>query len=124
MRPTQLRLLVAFALCASPVLAQTSAPAQSSDGMGTAWLWIVMLLVIAGAAIWYFGFRNKGSGTSSMGMDSDRLSGSAKQAKGSMKDGAGNILGDTKLQAEGKLDKAEGKAQNTLGGIKDRLRGE
>ena len=33
-----------------------------------------------------------------------------------------NVLGDTKLQAEGKLDKAEGRAQNTAGGIKDTLR--
>jgi len=50
-------------------------------------------------------------------------SGSAEQAKGSLKEGVGNVLGDTKLQAEGRADQAEGKAQNTMGGIKDTLRG-
>jgi uncharacterized protein YjbJ (UPF0337 family) len=42
--------------------------------------------------------------------------------KGSIKEGAGKVLGDSKLEAEGKLDKAEGKVQNTVGGIKDTLR--
>ena len=56
-------------------------------------------------------------------MDHDRVAGSAKQAGGSVKDTVGSVLGDSKLQAEGKLDKAEGKAQNTTGGIKDTLRG-
>nr|WP_043750398.1 CsbD family protein [Methylobacterium nodulans] len=56
-------------------------------------------------------------------MDRDRIAGSAEQAKGSLKEGVGNVLGDAKLQAEGKLDKAEGKAQSTVGGIKDTLRG-
>ncbi len=32
------------------------------------------------------------------------------------------MTGDTKLQTEGKMDQAEGKVQNTLGGIKDSLR--
>jgi uncharacterized protein YjbJ (UPF0337 family) len=50
--------------------------------------------------------------------------GSAKQAKGSIKDTVGGVIGDTKLQAEGKLDKVEGKAQNTFGGAKDSLRGD
>ena len=56
-------------------------------------------------------------------MDRDRLAGSAQQAKGAVKDAVGGALGDSKLQAEGKLDKVEGKAQNTAGGIKDTLRG-
>ena len=63
------------------------------------------------------------SGTTSMGPDRDRVAGSAQQAKGSIKEGVGSVLGDAKLQAEGKLDKAEGKAQNTVGGIKDTLKG-
>jgi uncharacterized protein YjbJ (UPF0337 family) len=58
-----------------------------------------------------------------MGIDRDRVAGSAQQAKGSIKDGVGSVLGDAKLQAEGKLDKAEGKAQNTVGGVKDTLKG-
>lgn len=55
-------------------------------------------------------------------MDKDRIEGAAKQAKGSMKDAAGKVLGDTKLRAEGKADKAEGKVQNTIGGLKDKAK--
>ena len=55
-------------------------------------------------------------------MDKDRIEGSAKQAKGSIKETAGKALGDAKLQGEGKADKAEGKVQNTVGGIKDKVR--
>ena len=88
-----------------------------------AWLWVVLLLIVVGGAVWYFWFRNKSSRTSSLGMDRDRVAGSAQQAKGSMKEGVGSVLGDAKLQAEGKLDKAEGKTQNTVGGIKDTLKG-
>ena len=44
-------------------------------------------------------------------MDKDRIKGSADQAKGAVKDAAGKILGDQKLQAEGKLDKLKGKTE-------------
>ena len=37
-------------------------------------------------------------------------------------EGIGKALGDTKLESEGKMDKAEGKVQNTIGGLKDSLR--
>jgi uncharacterized protein YjbJ (UPF0337 family) len=56
-------------------------------------------------------------------VDNDRVEGSAKNMKGSLKEGAGKLLGDSKLQAEGKGDKAEGKIQNAIGGIKDALKG-
>ncbi len=56
-------------------------------------------------------------------MDKDRIQGSAKQAKGAIKEVAGNVTGDAKLQADGKADKTEGKIQNAVGGIKDALRG-
>lgn len=55
-------------------------------------------------------------------MDKDRIAGAAKQAKGSLKDAAGKVTGDAKLQGEGKMDKAEGKVQNTAGGLKDKAR--
>ena len=55
-------------------------------------------------------------------MDKDRIEGAAKQAKGAIKDAAGKVTGDTKLQAEGKTDKVEGKVQNTVGGMKDKAR--
>lgn len=57
-------------------------------------------------------------------MDKDRIEGSAKQAKGWVKETAGKITGDAKLESEGKADKAAGKVQNTVGGLKDSLRGE
>jgi len=57
-----------------------------------------------------------------MSVDQGRLAGAGKQATGSVKDTVGSVLGDTKLQAEGKLDKAEGRAQNTVGSVKDTLR--
>jgi uncharacterized protein YjbJ (UPF0337 family) len=55
-------------------------------------------------------------------MDKDRIAGAGKQAKGAVKDAAGKITGDEKLKAEGKADKAEGKVQNTIGGLKDKAR--
>ena len=56
-------------------------------------------------------------------MDKDRIEGSAKQVKGAVKDAVGKVTGDTKLQGEGNADKAEGKFQNAVGGMKDALRG-
>ena len=55
-------------------------------------------------------------------MDKDRIEGAGKQAKGAIKDAAGKVTGDTKLQAECKADKAEGKLQNAVGGLKDKAR--
>ncbi|MBB4039022.1 uncharacterized protein YjbJ (UPF0337 family) [Microvirga flocculans] len=57
-------------------------------------------------------------------MDRDRTEGSMKTMKGRIKEGLGKALGDSKMEAEGKMDKAEGKVQNTIGGIKDTLRKE
>jgi uncharacterized protein YjbJ (UPF0337 family) len=56
-------------------------------------------------------------------MDKDRIEGSAQQAKGTVKETAGRILGDSKLEGEGKVDRAEGKVRNAVGGLKDALRG-
>ena len=57
-------------------------------------------------------------------MDNDRIKGMSDQAKGAMKDAAGKITGDSKLQAEGKMDKAKGKIENAVGGMKDSLKDE
>jgi uncharacterized protein YjbJ (UPF0337 family) len=56
-------------------------------------------------------------------MDKDRIKGSAEQAKGAVKETVGKVTGDSKLEAEGKGDKAAGKVQNAIGGLKDTLRG-
>jgi uncharacterized protein YjbJ (UPF0337 family) len=55
-------------------------------------------------------------------MDKDRIEGSLKQAAGAIKEGFGKVTGDTKIEAEGAAEKAAGKVQNTVGGIKDGVR--
>jgi len=55
--------------------------------------------------------------------DKDRVEGSAKEIKGKTKEGAGKVLGDAKLESEGKADQVAGKIQNAVGGIKDTLKG-
>jgi uncharacterized protein YjbJ (UPF0337 family) len=55
-------------------------------------------------------------------MDKDRIAGSAKEAKGAVKEAVGKVFGDAKLTAEGKRDKVAGKVQNAVGGLKDALK--
>ena len=55
-------------------------------------------------------------------MDKDRIKGMGDQAKGAVKDAAGKITGDAKLQAEGKADKLKGKLENAAGGARDAVR--
>ena len=55
-------------------------------------------------------------------MDKDRIEGSANQAKGAIKEAAGKVTGDAKLETEGKADKVAGKVQNAVGGAKDAIR--
>ena len=54
--------------------------------------------------------------------DHDRIEGAAKNIGGKVKEAAGKVTGDTKLQAEGKADQVEGKVQNAVGGVTDSLR--
>jgi uncharacterized protein YjbJ (UPF0337 family) len=56
-------------------------------------------------------------------VDKDRIKGSAEQIKGSVKEATGKALGDKKLETEGTTDKAAGKVQNAIGGLKDAVRG-
>ncbi len=55
-------------------------------------------------------------------MDKDRVIGSAKEAKGAVKEAVGKVVGDAKLQSDGKADRAEGAVQNAVGGVKDAVR--
>ena len=55
-------------------------------------------------------------------MDKDRVEASAKQVEGAATETIGKVLGDAKLEAEGKADKAEGKVQNAIGGLKDAVK--
>jgi uncharacterized protein YjbJ (UPF0337 family) len=55
-------------------------------------------------------------------MDKEHLKGAADRAKGAIKDAASKVTGDKELQAEGKIDKAEGAAHNVAGDVKDAAR--
>jgi uncharacterized protein YjbJ (UPF0337 family) len=57
-------------------------------------------------------------------MDRDRVEGSTRSMAGRIKSFFGRLFGDEKLKAEGSVDQAAGKVQNTVGGIKDTLRGD
>ena len=52
-------------------------------------------------------------------MDEEHIKGAADKVKGAVKDTVGKATGDTKMQAEGKLDKAKGAAHNVAGDVKD-----
>lgn len=56
-------------------------------------------------------------------MDKDRSEGLIEKVKGTVKDLAGKVTGDAKLQTEGKVDKASGTVQNAVGGVKDAIKG-
>jgi len=56
-------------------------------------------------------------------MDKNRIEGSLEQAKGKVKEVAGKVTGDAKLEAEGKAEVTAGKIQNAVGGLTDALRG-
>jgi uncharacterized protein YjbJ (UPF0337 family) len=55
-------------------------------------------------------------------MDKDRVGGIGKQVAGSIKEAVGKVTGDQETQAEGTAEKAAGKVQNTVGGVKDKVR--
>ena len=55
-------------------------------------------------------------------MDREHVKGTADKAKGAIKDTAGKVTGDKKLQSEGKVDKAKGSAHNVAGDLKDALK--
>ena len=55
-------------------------------------------------------------------MNKDRIDGAAKQAVGSVKEAAGKITHNTKLEVEGVAEKAAGKVQSTIGEAKDALK--
>ena len=55
-------------------------------------------------------------------MDREHVKGAANKVKGAVKDAAGKVTGDRKLQAEGKVDKAKGAAHNVVGDVKDAVR--
>lgn len=55
-------------------------------------------------------------------MDKDRIEGAMKRIRGNVKKHWGRLLGDTKTEAEGAAEEAEGVVQNTIGGLREELK--
>ena len=55
-------------------------------------------------------------------MNKDRIEGSAEQAKGKVKEIAGKVTGDSKLETDCKAQQVAGKVQNAVGGFKDTVK--
>jgi uncharacterized protein YjbJ (UPF0337 family) len=51
-------------------------------------------------------------------VNKDEVKGKWEQAKGTVKDKAGEITGDRELEAEGEAEHASGKAREAWGGVK------
>jgi uncharacterized protein YjbJ (UPF0337 family) len=51
-----------------------------------------------------------------------RAEGAGQKLAGKAKEAAGKLTGDNKLKAEGKADQMVGGAKNALGGMKDSMR--
>jgi uncharacterized protein YjbJ (UPF0337 family) len=60
--------------------------------------------------------------TESIKMDMDRIIGAGKQMIGSAKEAIGRLVGDAKLQVDGKAEQVAGKLQNAVGTAKDTLK--
>ena len=56
-------------------------------------------------------------------MHKDEMKGAAKDAKGSVKEAAGKVTGNERLEAEGVADQAAGKVQKGFGDIKEKVKG-
>lgn len=52
-------------------------------------------------------------------MSKDHGKGAGKELKGAVKEAAGKATGSKRTENEGKTDKAKGRAQQTLGDVKD-----
>ena len=55
-------------------------------------------------------------------MDKEHVKGATDKAKGAVKEGAGKLSGNKKLESEGKIDKAKGAAHKVAGDVKDAAR--
>jgi len=55
-------------------------------------------------------------------MNRDKIKGMADQTKGAAKEAVGKAIGDTRLEAEGKIDKVKGKIESAVGDAKGVLR--
>jgi uncharacterized protein YjbJ (UPF0337 family) len=56
---------------------------------------------------------------SSSNMNKDKIEGTARQVLGTIKETAGKVLDNARLETEGKIDKAAGTIQKAAGDIKE-----
>ena len=54
-------------------------------------------------------------------MNKDHIEGAFSEAKGTIKEGVGNVTGDAKTEAEGKVDQFAGRAQQAWGDARDAI---
>lgn len=57
-----------------------------------------------------------------LAVDKERIKGGLKKATGAVKEKVGQITGDRDMEAEGKVDKAEGHVRGAVGRAKDAAR--
>ncbi|SCX54793.1 CsbD family protein [Variovorax sp. EL159] len=55
-------------------------------------------------------------------MNKDQVAGRVEEAKGKLKEVAGKIVGNEKLEGEGLADQAAGKVQKTYGDVKEKAK--
>jgi uncharacterized protein YjbJ (UPF0337 family) len=55
-------------------------------------------------------------------MNQDQVKGRVTEAKGAIKEGAGKVVGNPRLETEGKVDQVAGKAQGTYGDAKEKAK--
>ena len=56
-------------------------------------------------------------------MSTNRVEGAAHKATGALKEAAGKLTGNRRLEAEGVAEKAAGTVQNTVGKAQDKVAG-
>jgi len=124
MRPKCRRAHPAYGFPGNPPSARiATCPALADHGGGEGG--IIGFITFGRVPIWNSGLLSPLIGVAAYGGSHGQRShqGSAEQAKGKVKEVAGKVLGDSKLQSEGKGDQVKGKVQNAIGGFKDALKG-
>jgi uncharacterized protein YjbJ (UPF0337 family) len=55
-------------------------------------------------------------------MADQHVNGAVSSTKGTLKEGVGKLTGDKRLEAKGKIQQVQGKAQSGLGDVEDAVR--
>lgn len=58
-----------------------------------------------------------------MSSEDDKTRGKGNEAAGNLKQAAGSVLGDDRLKSEGKTQEHKGETQQTVGKVKDKIKG-